>query len=166
MVRQVGGRSVEEGDDRGDVDRPAFDRLVLAELAIGDVQVAEIDAAKGLDVARQGLRIAHRRVDEIVELQVLDLEHLAHMRAAGLQQCDDLGAIRRLEMRLDRVRTRRDLAEREDDSQDLGEDQVHPGFRRPLSLRQDRFGRITSRLKGFLWESLFQHRRRIFADAS
>ena len=43
-------------------------RLVLAELAIGEVQVVEIEALERLDVAGDRLRIVHRGVDQVVEV--------------------------------------------------------------------------------------------------
>ena len=45
------------------------------------------------DVAGQRLRVVHRGVDQVVEIEVLDVEGLAHMRAARPQELDDLGLV-------------------------------------------------------------------------
>ena len=43
------------------------------------------DAAERADFASDGLRIGHCGVDQRVEIEILDVERLAHMRAAGAQ---------------------------------------------------------------------------------
>ena len=85
VVGKVGERLVVVGDDLAEIDRRRLDRLVLAELAIGHVQVAEADALEDLHVAGDRLRIVHRGGDEVVEVDVLDVEGAPHMGAAVLE---------------------------------------------------------------------------------
>jgi hypothetical protein len=47
------------------------------------LQIGKIDAAKRLVLAGHRLRIVHRRGDELIEVDVLDVESLAHMGAAA-----------------------------------------------------------------------------------
>ena len=81
------------------------------------MQVGKIDAAERLVLADR-LRIVQRGRDQLVEVDVLDVEGLAHMGAAGAQQLRHLllvlGAV---ELRLHRLRRGRDLAERESGSE-------------------------------------------------
>ena len=50
------------------------------------MQIGEIDAAERLALAGDGLRVVHRGGDEVVEVDVLDVEGLAHVSAARAQQ--------------------------------------------------------------------------------
>ena len=61
LVGQIGGGVVVELDHLAEVDDRIGDGLVLAELMIGGVEVGEIDAVKGLDVAADRLRIVQSR---------------------------------------------------------------------------------------------------------
>ena len=128
MVREVGGRLVVEIDHLAEIDRGLGDLLVLAELPVGDVQVGEIDAAKRLDLAGKRLRVVQCGGDQLVEVDVLDVEGLAHMGAAGLQQPGDLllvaGAV---ELGFHRVRRGRHLAERQRGAEDFDQERFHPG---------------------------------------
>ena len=83
VIGQIGGRLVVEVDDVAEIDRRLGHLLVLAELPIGGVQVGEVEAAERLDLAGERLRVVERGGDELVEIDVLDVEGLAHMRAAG-----------------------------------------------------------------------------------
>ncbi len=103
MVRQVRDRAVVEFDDIGDVDRRILDRLVLAELLVGDVQIAKVHPAELRQAAGHRLRIVHRGCDQVVDIDVLDVERLAHVGAAGAQQRDHLVLVLdRVELGLDR----------------------------------------------------------------
>ena len=126
MVRQVGGRLVVEIDHVAEIDRRLGHLLLLAELPIGGVEVAEVQPPERLDVAGERLGIVERRGDELVEVDVLDVESLAHMGAAGLQQLGDLLLVlRAVELGLDRIRRGRDLTERQRGREHLDEKGFH-----------------------------------------
>ncbi len=88
--------------------------------------VRKIDAAKRLVLAGHRLRIVHRRGDEFIEVDVLDVEGLAHVRAARTQQSGDLflipGAI---EPGLHRVRRGGHLTERKARGKYLDQETFH-----------------------------------------
>ena len=50
------------------------------------MQIGKIDAAEGLALPRDCLRVVHGRGDEFVEVDVLNVESLAHMGAARAEQ--------------------------------------------------------------------------------
>ncbi len=94
-----------------------------AELLVGLREVVEVDAAERADFAGHGLRVRHRGVDQLIEVEILDVEGLAHMRAAVLEELHDLGLIfRGIEFGLDRIRMRRHLRERERSGKHLDEE--------------------------------------------
>ncbi len=81
-----------------------------AELLVGDGEVIEVDAAERPDFAGDGFRVFQRGVDQGIEIEILDVERLAHMRAAVLEELHDLGLIVvGVEFGLYRFRTRGDL---------------------------------------------------------
>ena len=95
------------------------------------MQVGEIDAAERLVLAGDRLRIVHGGGDELFEVDVLDVEGLAHMRAARAQQLRDLLLIlRAVELGLHRIRRGRDLTERQRGREDLDEERFHRTLRR------------------------------------
>ena len=103
--------------------------LVLAELPVGGHQVGEIDATEGLALADR-LRIVHRGGDEVIEVDVLDVEGLAHVRAARAQELRDLGLIlAAVELGLDRIGCGRDLAEGQSGRENLDEESFHRALR-------------------------------------
>ncbi len=113
-VGQIGRRIVEEVDHLAEIDDRLVDRLVLAELMIGGVEVGEIETVEGLDVGAHGLRIVERGRDEFVEIDRFDIERMRHVGAAVAQQLHDGGLIlNRIEMGFHGLRLRRDLAQRE-----------------------------------------------------
>ena len=59
------------------------DILVLAEPVIGDVQVGEIDAVKGLDAGAYRLLVVERGGNEFIDVDQFDIERPAHMGAPG-----------------------------------------------------------------------------------
>jgi hypothetical protein len=125
-IRQVGGGLVVEIDDGGEIDRGRLRRLVLAQLAIGRVEIGEIEPVEFLHLAGRDLRVGERGLDQVVERQALDLEHRAHVLAAGAQEAEHLGAVgRAVEMRLHVVGPGRHLAQGKDDRQDLDENRFH-----------------------------------------
>jgi hypothetical protein len=89
VIGEVGGHLVVEIDDVAEIDRRHRDFLVLAELPIGREQIGEIDAVERL-VLTDRLRVVHGGRDELIEVDVLDVERLAHMRAARAQNLRDL----------------------------------------------------------------------------
>ena len=98
----------------------------LQNCSIGDVQIAEVHAAELGQTAGHRLRIVHRGRDQVVDIDVLDVERLAHVGAAGAQQRDDLVLILdRVEFGLDRVRPDRHLAECEGGRENLDEEGIH-----------------------------------------
>ena len=126
MVGKVCDRAVVVFDDIGDVDRRILDRLVLAELLVGDVQVAEVHAAELGQPVGNRLRIVHRGGDQVVDIEVFDVERLAHVAAAGAQQLHDLMLVLdRIEFGLDRLGSDRHLAEREGGRENLDEKGFH-----------------------------------------
>ena len=90
------------------------------------MQVGKIDAAERLDLAGKRFRVVQCGGDQLVEVDVLDVEGLAHMGAAGLQQPGDLllvtGAV---ELGFHRVRRGRDLTERQGGRKNLDEEGFH-----------------------------------------
>ena len=57
------------------------------------MQIVEIDAAKALDLPVDDGGIFQRGGNQLVEIDVLDVEGLAHMRAAGLQDVGNLDLV-------------------------------------------------------------------------
>ena len=136
VVGQVRGDAVVELDHRLHVERRGLDQSVAAELLVGDGELVEIDAAERADFTGHGLRIGHRGVDQDVEIEILDVERLAHVRAAVLEQLHDLGLIvDRIEFGLERIRTRRHLRQRQRSGKHLDEDQIHCACRAAAMCR-------------------------------
>ena len=136
LVRQIGCRGIEELDHLAEVDDWIGDVLVLAELAIGGVQVGEVDAVKGLDVAADHFRVVKRGGDEAVEVDRLDIEGRPHVGAAVAQNLHHLGTVLPdVKVRLHRLRLGRHLAQRQRGGKDLDQNQVHGGTRGQPSLR-------------------------------
>ena len=126
LIGQIGGRVIEELDHLAEIDHWIGDVLVLAELMIGGVQVGEIDAVKGFDIGTDHLRVVQCGRDKVVEIDGLDVERLTHMGAAIAQDLHHLRPVlHRVEMRLHRLRLRRDLAQRQRSREDLYEKNVH-----------------------------------------
>ena len=126
VIGQVGGRLVVVVDDVAEIDGRHRHLLVLAKLSVGRLQIGKIDAAKRLVLAGHRLRIVHRRGDKLIEVDVLDVKGLAHMRAARAQQlCDLLLIPGAVELRLHRVGRGGDLTERKRRGKDLDEDGFH-----------------------------------------
>ena len=72
------------------------------------------------------MRIVHRGRDQIVEIDILDIERLAHVRAAVAQQLRHrLAVARRIEFGLDLVGLRRDLAHRQRGRENLDQNCIH-----------------------------------------
>ena len=92
-VGQVGQRLVIEVDHGAGIEAPVGNLLVGAELMVGALQVGELDAAEGGGAPRRQVRILHGGRQQVVEIDVLDLEHLAHVAAAVAQQRDHLALI-------------------------------------------------------------------------
>ena len=86
MVRQIGGCLVIKLDDSAEVRRRYRDFFVLAELPVCRLQICKIDAVKSFVLASDCLRVVHRGCDKILEVDVLDVECLAHVRTARTQQ--------------------------------------------------------------------------------
>jgi hypothetical protein len=60
--------------------------FVLAKLPVRRSEIRKIDAAELLALGAKRLRIVHCSVNEVIEIDVLDLEGLDHMSAAGLEE--------------------------------------------------------------------------------
>jgi hypothetical protein len=158
VVGQVGDRAVIEPDHLADIDRRILQVLVLAELAIHRDEAVELQPVERLDLARDRVRIVHRGLDQVIEVERLDIERLAHMGAAVAHDLGDFGLVAHgVELRLDRVRPCRHLAEREERRQNLDEDHVHedggsvysPNSSRPLGIphSHDGFFRVDIRAR-------------------
>ena len=118
-VGQIGHRFVVEREHLAHVDRRLRNRFTLADLAIGNGQVIEIDALERFALRGDRLRIVHRDRDELVDVDVLQVEHLEHVIAAITQQLHGLRLIAdRIELGL-HVRLGGDLAKGESDGKDL-----------------------------------------------
>ena len=126
VIGKIGGRLVEIGDHLADIDRRLVDRLVLAELPVGLEQIVEAHPVERLDIAGHRLRVVHRRRDQVVQIDGLDVEHLADVGAAGLQQSRHLGLIlHRIKIGADGVGLGRHLAQCQSGRKNLNEDWVH-----------------------------------------
>src|SRR5262249_42444234 len=77
------------------------------------------------------LRVVHGGGDQLLEVDVLDVECLAHVRAARAQKCCHLllilGAV---EACFHRIRRGRDLTERQRGRKDFDQDRFHRSVRR------------------------------------
>jgi hypothetical protein len=125
-VGQVGRGLVVELDHRTRLEGRVGHRLVLAELAVGREQLLEVEALQDLGVARHRLGVVHGGGDEVVEVDVLDVEGFAHVRAAVAQDLHDLGPVAGgVELRPHGVGSRRDLAQGQRGREELDEDRVH-----------------------------------------
>jgi hypothetical protein len=86
VIGKVGKRLVIEVDHRPDIDRRARNRLVLAELPVGGMQVLDVDPLEGGVAAGNRLWIVHGGGDEVVDVEIFDVEGLAHLRTARAQE--------------------------------------------------------------------------------
>ena len=138
LVGKVGRRAVEEFDDLAHVDNRIIDGLVLAELPVGGVEVGEIDTVKRLGAGTQRLGVVERGRNQIVEVDGLDIECRAHVRAAVAQNLHDLIAIlRRVKMRFDRLRLGHDLTESQRSRKYFNQKDVHMG--REATVFEERY---------------------------
>ena len=118
------------------------------------MQVVEFQPAEAFDLVRAGPRVGHHGVDQVVEIDIFDVEGLAHIAAAVAQKLDDLGLVRNgVEFGFDRVRPGHDLAERNGRGKNLNEDGFHRHVRRlegglPLGPRLYKMAQGRSRFYG------------------
>lgn len=109
-----------------EVDDRSGNGFVLAELMIGGIQVRKIEPMERRNVGAGRLRVVERGRNEVVEVDGFDVERLLHMPAAVAQYLHHLALILdRIEMRLDRLRLGRNLAQRERRRKKLDQDGVH-----------------------------------------
>ena len=93
---------------------------------IGGVQIGEVDAVKGFDVARDRLGVIQRGGDQVVQVDRLDVEGLPHVGTAVAQDLHDFGPIlHRVEMGFDRLGRSRDFAQRQRNGKKLGQNYFH-----------------------------------------
>jgi hypothetical protein len=143
VIGQVGDRLVVVVNDLAEIDSGHRHLLVLAKPAVGRLQIGKIDAAKRLVLDGHCLRIIHRRGNEFIEVDILDVEGLAHMRAARAQQLGNLFLIAgAVELRLHRVGCGGDLTERERGRKYFDEDRFHEVG---LDLRWNSDGKSTGK---------------------
>ena len=127
VIGQIGSCLVVEVDDVAEVDRRRRHVLVLAELPVGGLQIGKIDAVKNLALAGDRLRVVHGGGDQLLEVDVLDVECLAHVRAARAQKlCHLLLILGAIEACFHRIRRGRDLTERQRGRKDFDQDRFHP----------------------------------------
>jgi len=67
VIGQISDGAVVEPDHLGDVDGRILDVLVLAELPVDRNEAVELQAVQRLDLGRDGVRIVHGDLDEVVE---------------------------------------------------------------------------------------------------
>ena len=135
VVGQVGGGAVVELDHFADVDDFLGDLLVLAELLVGEVQVVEVDALEARDLAGRGLLVGHDHFDQAVEIDILDVECLAHVVAAVPKDLEDLRFVTDgIEFGFDRVRPGHHQAEGKGRRKNLDENGFHVGAMTPGRL--------------------------------
>ena len=100
-------------------------------MPVGDEQIVEIDAAKRLDFAGDGLRILHARCSiRSSRLKSSTSNALRMCAQPSAQELHDLAlVVDRIELGSYCVRARRNLRERERGGEHLDEDQVHRATR-------------------------------------
>jgi hypothetical protein len=125
-VGQILDCAVVESDDLTKIDRRSFHFFAFAELPVGHVEVGQIQSFERLDLAAQRFLVIHGSGNQIVQVEVLDVESLAHVGAAGTQKLRHFEAVaHRIELRLDPIRPGSDLAEGKRRGEDLDENRVH-----------------------------------------
>ena len=125
MIGQVGGSLVVEVDDLAEVHGRHRDVLVLAELPVSRLQIGKIDSAEHLIVADRQW-IVQGGCNQILKIDLLNVEGLAHMRTARVQQLRDLFLVSHaIKARPHGVWCSRDLTERESRGEDFDEDRFH-----------------------------------------
>src|SRR5262245_46550300 len=125
VIGQLAARLVVDIDYFPGLHRQHYDLLILAELPVRHLQIDEIDPAKRR-ILPNGLRIVQGGCDQLLEVDVLDVECLAHVRAARVQQLRDLLLISHaIKLRLHRVRRGGYLTQRKSRREDLDEDGFH-----------------------------------------
>ena len=131
VIGQVGGRLVVEMDNITEIDRRLFDLVVFAELPIGRMQVGEVETTERLDLVGERLRVVERERDQLIEVDVLEVEGLEHMRAACSQLLGNQGLVPgTVEAGLHRIRCSRHLTERQSRAEDFDQERFHlRGFR-------------------------------------
>ena len=125
---------VVEGDHRRRLERRIGRVLTLAELLVARVQLGDVEPVQDLGrvVARHRARILHGGGDQLVEVDILDVERLAHVGAAVAQDRHDLPAILgRVELGPHRVGPRRDLGQGQRGREQLDQDGVHRAVEAP-----------------------------------
>ncbi len=127
VVGQVVELGIVKGDELADIDRAAHSAMI-AILLVGPDEVVELHPAQGFDIAAHRLLIFHRRGDEIVEVDRLDVEDLLDMSASLAEQPHHFGLVGlRIEHGLHVVWRRRHLRQRKPHGEQLDEDFVHDG---------------------------------------
>src|SRR5260370_34572073 len=127
-------RAVVESDDLTKIDRRFFHFVDLAELPVGHVEVGQLQSFECLDLAAQCLLVIHGSGNQIVQVDVLNVESLAHVGGAGTQKLRHHGAVTyRVKLRLHPIRPGGDLAEAKRRGEDLDENRVHdlPPVKKP-----------------------------------
>src|SRR5207244_13585423 len=105
---------------------------------VGHVEVGQPQSFECVHLAAQCLLVIHGSVNQFVQVDVLNVESLAHVGAAGTQKLRHLGAVTyRIKLRLDPIRPGGDLAEGKRRGEDLDENRVHdlPTVEKAASVR-------------------------------
>jgi hypothetical protein len=114
MVRKGGGCFIVVIYHFTQIDDGSLNLLVPAELPVCRLQISKIDAAELPIFIAQRPRIVHSGLNEVIKIDVLDLEGLDHVGAAGLQQLGELLPIAiAIELCLHYIGSYRHLAERQ-----------------------------------------------------
>ena len=99
---------------------------LLAELPVGQEQIGELDAAERRNLFVAATRVGHGGFDQAVDVELLDVERLAHVRTAVGQKLNDLGPVLHgIEAGFDGVRPGGDLAESQGRGENLDENGFH-----------------------------------------
>src|SRR5262249_28915721 len=85
MIRQIGGCFVVEKDKYTEGHPRPRDFLVSSQLPVCRLQIGKIDAVKSLILAGDRLWVIHGSCDEVLDVDVFDVECLAHVRTARAQ---------------------------------------------------------------------------------
>ncbi len=137
--RQIGQRLVVERDDFAEIDRRVGDLLALAELAVGEKQVVEVDALERLSPPRRSPFGSSIAVEIRSSRLTSSMSNALRMLRAAVAQAlrHHLAVAHRVELGFDLVRLRRDLTHRQRGRENLDQNCVHhhdrggPGRFRP-----------------------------------
>ncbi len=125
MVGEISECPIIKFDHFSDIDHWGGDRLVLAELFIGDMQIGDFDPPECHIPAGGSLRVIHGGRNQIVDIDGLDVKCALHALATGTQEINHMLLIRTRIKGRPRLRLGRELTECQSNGENLDEDSVH-----------------------------------------